>query len=103
MLDGAASTPAIEVDAVVTLTFGDDVVSGQGPCNSFRTGFEVDGDEIDLGEIASTRMACGDDADAAEATFFAALAAVDHVDTTDPPRLELTGDDVTLEFERAPE
>ena len=58
-----------------TMVFGaDGRVQGTGSCNSYGGPYQLDGDAIDVGDVASTMMLCADQAIAAQETaFFAAL------------------------------
>jgi heat shock protein HslJ len=59
-----------------TMVFGaDGRVSGTGSCNSYGGPYQLDGDAIDVGDLASTMMLCVDQAIGNQETaFFAALA-----------------------------
>ena len=102
VLDTADTTPTIRTDATITLSFDEDRLSGQGPCNAYHAAFDIEGDdELEIGPIAATQRACDADLTKAEAAYFAALEEVDEADTTDPARLVLEGDDdVSLAFDR---
>ena len=63
-------------DAVPSATFTDDTVGGSTGCNRFTASYTVDGDAMEIGEIASTRMACPPPADAIERAYLAALGRV---------------------------
>jgi heat shock protein HslJ len=58
-----------------TMAFrADGRVEGTGSCNSYGGPYQVDGDAIDVGDLASTMMLCADEAIAAQETaFFGAL------------------------------
>jgi heat shock protein HslJ len=56
-----------------TATFTGDTVAGFTGCNRYTGGFTVDGDELELGMIASTQIACVPPADAVEREYLAAL------------------------------
>lgn len=60
----------------VTATFaGDDMLSGNGGCNRYNTGYTVDGNALTVdGGIVSTKMACEQDVMDQEAAYLAALA-----------------------------
>jgi heat shock protein HslJ len=60
-------------DAVPSATFTEDTVGGSTGCNRFTAPYTVDGDSIELGTIAMTRMACPPPGDAVERTYVAAL------------------------------
>ena len=57
-------------------TFTEDQVSGSSGCNRFNASYTVDGDELTLGPVAGTEMACPDPAGAVEEAFRAALTQV---------------------------
>jgi heat shock protein HslJ len=63
-------------EAVPSATFTDDTVGGSTGCNRFTAPYTVDGDSMEIGEIATTRMACPPPADAAERAYLAALGRV---------------------------
>ena len=99
VLDGAGSTPAIDGGSAVTLAVGSGRISGQAPCNTYNAEFTVDGYRVEVGPIATTRMACEPTTTEAETAFLEALALVDTI-AIDGDRLTLTGgDDVELGFE----
>lgn len=81
-------SPVLE-EAPATLEFGaDGTLSGTTGCNSYTTGFEVDGDQLVVGEIAVTAMACLGEVSDQEAAFLAVLG--------DEPTFELV--DATLQL-----
>jgi heat shock protein HslJ len=92
ILDGTGSTPAISAGATVTLVHDSGNVSGQAPCNTYRTEFTVDGDRVEVGPIATTRMACESKVTEAETDFLKALERVDTV-AANGDRLTLAGPD----------
>jgi heat shock protein HslJ len=100
VLDRSASTPAIDGTATVTLAFDAGGASGQAPCNTYRGPFTADGDDIDIGPLATTQIGCDDATAAAEHAYLSALEAVDQVDVTDPTEVVLTGDGITLAYDR---
>jgi heat shock protein HslJ len=57
-------------------TFADGTVAGSTGCNRFTASYTVDGDALEIGQIASTRMACAPPADAVEREYVAALGRV---------------------------
>jgi len=70
--DTVAYDPEI---AVITATFAEDRLSGNGGCNNYSGEYTVDGNAITFSPIASTRMACADETvSAAESAYFTALA-----------------------------
>jgi len=99
VLDPSETTPAVDTEATITLSFGDERLQGQAPCNVYGAPFELEGDHgIDIGPVTSTMAAC-DDLDA-ERAYLGALEEVDEADTVDPTRLVLEGDGVSLAFDR---
>lgn len=89
----------------VTLEFEGDAVSGQAPCNPYSGAIVRGPGSSGTGEIAfsglsRTEMGCADmEQNLLESRFFAAIEAVDRVAVSDDgERLELTGDDVFLQF-----
>ena len=63
-------------DAAPSATFTADTVGGSTGCNRFTASYTVDGDAMEIGKIASTRMACPPPADAVERAYLAALGRV---------------------------
>jgi heat shock protein HslJ len=57
-------------------TFEDGRLSGSTGCNRFTGSYTIDGDSLELGAMASTRMACPPPADAVERAYLAALGRV---------------------------
>jgi putative lipoprotein len=64
-------------DSVPTLTLADGSASGFGGCNTFRGGYELDGESISIGPLAGTLMACEEPKMAAEGAYMPALEAAD--------------------------
>jgi len=84
----------VQTDPPITLEFADDVsLSGNAGCNRYTTGYATEGDQLVLGAIAGTMMAClGDVADVEDA-FLAIL--------NDGPTFELVDGDTQLQIEAA--
>jgi heat shock protein HslJ len=86
----------------VTLVVADGRFSGQAPCNSFSAEATVDGTDVSVGSITSTRMACVDERRTELENRY--LAALGKVTTAKPGgaaelrTLTLTGPDETLLF-----
>jgi heat shock protein HslJ len=89
-------------DSVPSATFTDETVGGSTGCNRFTAPYTVDGDAMEIGTIAMTRMACPPPADAVERAYVAALGRVAawHLDGAD---LVLADDDhnEVLRYEEA--
>jgi putative lipoprotein len=77
--------------------------SGSTGCNSFNGAVTIDGNELTFGPLATTRLACLDDATAAqEQAFLGAMEAVTTYTIDNEGRLVLEGGE-TLTFEVAAE
>src|SRR5262245_18266672 len=75
IVNGDATTPvASGTNASLILTDGSG--GGSGGCNQFVASYELSGDSLSFGEIASTLMACDDATMALEDQYFAALGLV---------------------------
>lgn len=57
-------------------TFADGRVAGSTGCNRFTAGYTIDGNALEIGTIAATKMACIPPADEVERAYLAALARV---------------------------
>ncbi len=55
--DGSVLNPA-HLTTIATLVFTDEAVSGSTGCNFFRSAYTVEGEAIDLGDLALTGSAC---------------------------------------------
>ena len=60
-------------EAAPTATFDDGRLAGSTGCNRYTGPYSVEGETLQLGAVASTRMACVPPADAVEREFLAAL------------------------------
>jgi heat shock protein HslJ len=58
-------------------TFAGGKVSGSAGCNQFKASYEVDGENLELGDIAASLMACPPLADPVEREYLETLRAVD--------------------------
>lgn len=67
---------AVPEGIVVTLTLADGAASGNGGCNEYRGSYTLDGSELTLGDVASTKMLCEGSAGEVESAYFANLASV---------------------------
>lgn len=77
--------------AVPTLLLEDGTASGDSGCNTFTGVYSIDGDALELGELAVTEMACDDDIMAVESAYLAALGEIT-VFEQDGELLELTSE-----------
>jgi uncharacterized lipoprotein YbaY/heat shock protein HslJ len=69
---GVATTPATPA----TLTFAEGRIGGNAGCNSFSGDYTVDGQQLTVGQVASTMMACAEPAMDQEQALFANLGQV---------------------------
>lgn len=91
-LDGS-----VEFDASVApnLTFADDgTLSGFAGCNTYTGSFTLDGSAIDIGPLATTRMACQPPGSDIEAVYLPALDAVGSWEIMPSGQLVLSGPQV---------
>jgi heat shock protein HslJ len=101
LVKGSDADGAMGLDLItVTLAIQQDgAVSGQGPCNSYTGGLEQDGASVTFGPLASTLMACEEEAKTEiESRYLAALEAVD-TSKLGADTLTLTGPDVSLQYD----
>ena len=85
-------------DAVPTLTLEDGNASGFGGCNTFRGGYELDGDTISIGPLAGTLMACEVQKMAVEGAYMPLLEAADAWAIESGELVLSSGGDETLRF-----
>lgn len=97
--NGVGGVVSSEMTSAITADFapeGD--LSGNDGCNEYRASYELDGDAIAIGPIASTRVACADeDANVQAQEYLAALALVTTWSITDTGNLELRDDAGSLQ------
>ena len=74
-------------------TFADGQVTGSTGCNRFGASYTLDGDTLELGEMAMTSMACPPPADAVEREYTAALESVGGWRTEGDELVLLDGDE----------
>jgi heat shock protein HslJ len=67
---------AIPDDVEMTIAFEAGRASGSGGCNQFMGSYDQAGEQISLGRLASTRMACAEEIMSAERAYFSALESV---------------------------
>ncbi|HEX5949832.1 MAG TPA: META domain-containing protein [Actinomycetota bacterium] len=77
-LDGIAgngdTVSSVLAGTEITATFDTEgKVAGSGGCNGYGAPYTVDGNAVQIGEIAATQMACAPDVSAQETAFFDAL------------------------------
>jgi heat shock protein HslJ len=72
----------------LTATFTADMISGNAGCNTFTGSYKLDGDQVTIGPLAATRMACDEAIMTQETQLLTALQT--------PATVEATGGKVTL-------
>lgn len=89
---------ALSSDRELSIRFEDGRVSGSSGCNRFMGGYTLTGESLTLTQMASTQMACPDDAMAQEVRILERLSQVSMFDLTDEGALVLRtagGDTIT--------
>lgn len=96
--------PVLTDDARVTLHVDEerDQLGGVSGCNEYGAQLSLDGDTIEVGGFSGTAMACERAVMEVERRYLEALQAVDTL-AVDGDRLELSGPDTTLIFDRRPD
>jgi heat shock protein HslJ len=86
----------------VTATFADGIVAGNGGCNAYRGPYTLDGEAIEIGDLAATAMACTGAAEPVEEAYFQILPLMTSVAVAGST-LELANDagTITLRYEAA--
>ncbi len=90
-----ASGVAVEgwEEVAPSATFMDGSVTGSTGCNRFTAPYTLDGGALEIGQVASTRMACGAPADTVERDYVDALGKVKAWRTEGSELTLLDGDD----------
>lgn len=89
MTEGDSPMPMVPPQATeLTATFADGKISGSGGCNRFMGGYEVEGDRLTIGQLASTFKACEQPIMNQESKFLQALQGAQRYEIND--RDELT-------------
>ena len=83
-------------DVAPSATFAEGMVTGSTGCNRFRGSYTLDGDSLELGEVAMTAMACPPPADAVEREYAGALESVRAWRTEGDELVLLDGDGADL-------
>jgi heat shock protein HslJ len=85
-----------------TIEFVDRTASGSGGCNTFSSPYQLEGDKLEMGPIATTMIACEEPILGVETAYFAALDVVNRAAILDNGELQLWDDTgkTTLGFVR---
>jgi heat shock protein HslJ len=81
--------------STISLSFEEGRVAAQAGCNTLSGGFTIDGDELDVEQLAQTQMAC-DQPLMDQDTWLAAFLGDDPTITLDGDQLTLAEDGVTV-------
>jgi heat shock protein HslJ len=81
--------------STISLSFEEGRVAAQAGCNTLSGGFTIDGDELDVEQLAQTQMAC-DQPLMDQDTWLAAFLGDDPTITLDGDQLTLAEDGVTI-------
>ena len=87
-LPGTQSAALAKLDRPVTVRFDSGRLSGFAGCNNFSGSYTLDGDQLNIGPVASTQMACPEPGSSIETAFHKALSGT--------LRYRIDGDDLTL-------
>jgi len=93
-LSAGGSSAAPSPGTVLTAIFDGETVGGDAGCNNFTGGYEVSGDSISFGPLATTRMFCEESMDQ-EGVYLALLQSADSFDV-DGAVLRLSHDGTTV-------
>ncbi len=88
--------PADVAVSAPSATFDAGTVAGSTGCNRYTAAYTVDGDSLEIGQIASTRIACPPPADAIETAYVEALGQVSAWRTEDDELVLVGADDDEL-------
>ena len=69
----AGGVVAVPAGVTVTATFQDGTLSGNGGCNNYTAAYTVDGENLSIGEVRATLMACTGAAGPVEPPYLAIL------------------------------
>ena len=98
--DGTSATVPAAVTPIIS--FADGTASGSGGCNTFTAPYTLEGDQLEMGPLATTMIACEEPIAGVEAAYFAALDVVNRAAMLDSGELQLWDDTgkTTLAFVR---
>jgi heat shock protein HslJ len=81
---GEPTSPGVvPQDIEMTAEFEDDRIFGSGGCNRFMGSFETDGEELSIGPLASTSMACEESVMNQEMRYLMALEGAQQYEVTE--------------------
>lgn len=90
-LQSWSDVPALVPDTTITITFEQNNLGGSGGCNRYRTGYQVDREDLTIKpEIASTFKACAEEIMRQEVQFLRTLPQVERYEINAKGELKLT-------------
>lgn len=92
--------PVIQGATPPTVRFTQADIGGSTGCNTYRAGYALTGETIEISAGQSTQMACAEDLMAQEETFLAALGAVNRLRIEGEGSLVLEGETMSLRATR---
>ena len=95
-VDGAMTAPIPETPLFAV--FEDGTVAGSSGCNSYNGSYEIDGNSMTIGPLATTRMACTPELLAQETLYLELLAQVDSYEVNGDELTMTSGDTVLIRF-----
>jgi heat shock protein HslJ len=96
-VDGAMTAPI--PDAAPFAVFEDGTVAGSSGCNSYNGTYQIDGDSMAIGPLASTLMACTAELLGQETFYFELLAQTDSYEVSGDQLTLMSGDTVLIRYE----
>ena len=101
-LPGPQSAALARLTRPVTVRFESGRLSGFAGCNNFSGSYQLDGDRLTIGPVASTQMACPEPGSSIENAFHAALAGTLRYAVDGDSLTTTTASGATLRFMREP-
>ncbi|GAB4369741.1 MAG: hypothetical protein Kow00121_09890 [Elainellaceae cyanobacterium] len=90
MTESAAPTPMVpSTDTELTADFADGRITGSGGCNRFMGGYETQGEQLSIGPLASTFMACEEAVMNQETRYLSALQGAQRYEIDDQGQLTI--------------
>jgi heat shock protein HslJ len=96
-VDGTMTAPISEAPPFAV--FEDGAVAGSSGCNSYSGTYQIEGDSMTIGPLASTLMACTAELLGQETFYFELLAQTDSYEVSGDQLTLMSGDTVLIRFE----
>ncbi len=101
-LPGTQSAALAQLNRPVTVRFESGRLSGFAGCNNFSGSYTLDGDQLKIGPVASTQMACPEPGSSVETAFHKALSGTLRYSVDGDGLQATTAAGDTLRFQREP-